>query len=147
MFNEDNIMRTTLRYLLMVIAVLSVLSLSAQTRQYSAKHYSSYEQATYTMQVNPQMPTATMDYSRSDYMTSGSTLPQAVLDGPTTTYDEGNSGPGHRPGNIRRGLDDDDKEEAGNKPGQAFPIGDGRWALIVLAAMYSAVALFRRKKA
>ena len=100
--NELTIMKA-LRYLLITVTVLSVLSLSAQTHQYTATH--SHEQAAYTVQVNPQMPAATMDYRHSDYMTSGSTLPQAAIDGPTTTYDEGNNSP-HK-GHIRRVGDDD----------------------------------------
>ena len=102
MFKELEIMKA-LRYLLIAVTILSVLSLSAQTHQYVSTH--SQEQTTYTMQVNPQMPAATMDYRHSDYMTSGSTLPQAAVDGPTTTYDEGNNSP-HK-GHMRRVGDDD----------------------------------------
>ena len=129
-----------LRYLLIAVTVLSVLSLSAQTHQYVTTH--SQEQAPFTgAYVNPQMPAATMDYRHSDYMTSGSTLPQAAVEGTTTTYDEENSSP-HK-GHIRRGLDGDGDI---NKPGQPFPIGDAGWTLLALAAAYAVLRVYRRKR-
>ena len=144
MFKELEIMEKTLRYLLIAVTVLSVLSLSAQTHQYTATH--SQEQTTYTMQVNPQMPAATMDYRHSDYMTSGSTLPQAAVDGPTTTYDEGNNSP-HK-GHMRRVGDDDgfEDEDDPDNPGEPFPIGDAGWTLLALAAAYAVLRVYRRKR-
>ena len=129
-----------LRYLLMAIAILGVLSVNAQTHQYGATHYSSHEQAIYTVQVNPQMPMATMGYTHSDYMTSGSTLPQAAIDGVTTT--DGQESSGGRNGHIRRGLDGDDDI---NKPGQPFPIGDAAIPLALLACAYLIIRVRRAK--
>ena len=142
--NELTIMKTTLRYLLIAIAILGVLSVNAQTHQYGATHTTSHEQATYTVQVNPQMPAATMDYRHSNYMTSGSTLPQAAIEGPTTTYDEGGTG---KHGHIRRGLDPEDEGEGGEtpKPGQAFPIGDAALPLALLACAYLIIRVRRAK--
>ena len=129
-----------LRYLLIAVTVLSVLSLSAQTRQYATTH--SQEQTTYTVQVNPQMPVATMDYRHSDHMTSGSTLPQAAIEGPTTTYDEGNNS-SHK-GHIRRGLDGGDKDEKpdGWEDPMDDPIGDAALPLMLLACAYLGVRIF-----
>ena len=144
MFKELEIMKA-LRYLLIAVTVLSVLSLSAQTHQYATTH--GQEQTTYTVQVNPQMPTATMDYRHSDYMTSGSTLPQAALEGTYTTYDEGNSSGGHK-GHIRTagpgqtgGGGPDDREDP-----YADPIGDAGWTLLALAAAYAVLRVYRRKR-
>lgn len=153
MFKEDTIMKKTLRYLLMAIAVLGVLSVSAQTHQYGATHYSSHEQTVYTgVHVNPQMPAATMDYRHSDYMTSGSTLPQAALDGPTTTYDQNNSSGGHK-GHIRKGwgTGGGGEPDPGGEPGDwddpyADPIGDAGWPLMLLALAYLGVRIFLNKK-
>ncbi len=128
-------MDKTLRYLLIAVTVLGVLSLSAQTHQY-ATH--SHEQATYTVQVNPQMPAATMDW-HSDYMTTGSTLPQAAVDGPTTTYDEET---GSHKGHIRRVSDDD---SPGTEPGQENPIGDAGWTLMLLACAYLIMRVVRKR--
>ena len=138
-------MEKTLRYLLMTIAILGVLSVSAQTHQYGATHYSSHEQEAFTsVQVNPQMPTATMGYTHSDYMTTGSTLPQAAVDGPTTTYDQGGSG---QHGHIRKGWGGG----GGGEPGDwdepyADPIGDAGWTLLALAAAYAVLRVYRRKR-
>lgn len=129
-----------LRYLLMVIAVLSVLSLSAQTHQYVTTQ--SHEQATYTVQVNPQMPVATMDYRHSDYMTSGSTLPQAALDGPTTTYDQGGTG---KHGHIRKGADTGDTPPSDPHGPMEDPIGDAGWTLMLLACAYLIMRVMRKR--
>lgn len=143
MLKEDTIMKKTLRYLLMTIAILGVLSVNAQTHQYVTTHYSGHEQATYTVQVNPQMPTATMGYTHSDYMTSGSTLPQAAVDGATTTYDEDN-GSGPRKGGPRKGLG------GGGGPGDRpepyeDPIGDAAIPLALLALAYLIVRVMRKR--
>ena len=130
----------TLRYLLIAVTVLSVLSLSAQTHQYVTH---SHEQATYTgVHVNPQMPTATMDW-HSDYMTSGSTLPQAALEGPTTTYDEGTSshkGGLRRAGGGQTGGGPDDREDP-----YGDPIGDAAIPLALLACAYLIIRVRRAK--
>ena len=134
-----------LRYLLIAVIVLSVLSLSAQTHQYVTTQ--SHEQAAFTgAYVNPQMPVATMDYRHSDYMKSGSLLPQAAVDGPTTTYDEGNNSP-HK-GHMRRVGDDDgfENEDDPDNPGEPFPIGDAGWTLLALAAAYAVLRVYRRKR-
>ena len=134
-----------LRYLLMAIAILGVLSVSAQTHQYGATHYSSHEQAIYTgVQVNPQMPTATMGYTNSDYMTSGSTLPQAAVTGVTTADGQESSG---RNGHIRRGADEGDTPPENPHGPMEDPIGDAAIPLALLAGAYVCVRAFRKKRA
>ena len=145
MFKELEIMKT-LRYLLMAIAMLGVLSVNAQTHQYGATHYSGHEQAIYTgVQVNPQMPTATMGYANSDYMTTGSTLPQAAVTGVTTAEGQASSG---RNGHIRTGLGGggESGEPGGDRPEPwADPIGDGLIALMLLACAYLIIRVRRAK--
>ena len=134
-------MEKTLRYLMIVFATLGVLSVNAQTHQYVTH---SHEQATYTVQVNPQMPTATMDHSHSDYMTSGSTLPQAAVEGPTTTYDEGT---GSHKGGLRKagggqtGGGPDDREDP-----YGDPIGDAAIPLALLALAHLIMRVMRSRK-
>ena len=129
----------TLRYLLMTIAILGVLSVNAQTHQYSATH----EQAAFTsVQVNPQMPSATMDW-HSDYMTTGSHLPQAAVEGTTTTYDEGGTGKGH----IRKAGSG---QTGGDGPGDredpyGDPIGDAALPLMLLALAYLIIRVVRKR--
>ena len=130
-----------LRYLLIAVTVLSVLSLSAQTHQYATTH--SQEQTTYTVQVNPQMPVATMDYRHSDHMTSGSTLPQAAVDGATTTYDEENSSHKHH-GNIRRWGGSEGEPSDRPEPWDD-PIGDAALPLALLACAYLIIRVRRAK--
>ena len=138
-------MEKTLRYLLMTIEILGVLSVNAQTHQYGATH----EQAAFTsVQVNPQMPSATMDW-HSDYMTTGSHLPQAALEGTYTTYDQGNSSSGGHKGHIRTagpgqtgGGGPDDREDP-----YGDPIGDAAIPLALLACVYACARAFRRKRA
>ena len=142
MFKELEIMKA-LRYLLIAVTVLSVLSLSAQTRQYATTQ--SQEQAAFTgAYVNPQMPAATMDYRHSDYMKSGSNLPQAAVEGTTTTYDEENSSPKHH-GNIRRWGGSEGEPSDRPEPWED-PIGDAGWTLLFCAAVFSGVIAFRRKR-
>ena len=125
----------------MAIAILSVLSLSAQAHQYGATHTTSHEQAAYTgVQVNPQMPAANMDW-HSEYMTSGSHLPQAAVEGTTTTYDTENSSGTHKTG--PRKVSDDDSP--GTEPGQENPIGDAAWPLALLACAYLIIRVRRAK--
>ena len=136
-------MKKTLRYLLMAIAILGVLSVSAQTHQYGATHYSNHEQAIYTgVQVNPQMPTATMGYTNSDYMTSGSTLPQAAVTGTSTTYDDGGTG---KHGHIRRGADEGDTPPDDPHGPNEDPIGDAAIPLALLAGAYLIIRVRRAK--
>ena len=117
---ELKIMKTTLRYLLIVVAMVSVLGVCAQG--------------------TAQLPEAQMQ-STSVMMSSGSTLPQAAVTG---TYMAGEtpssySAAGHH-GHIRRGLDGDEDKD---KPGQPFPVGDAVWPLILAAAVYG---VYRRKR-
>ena len=138
-------MEKTLRYLLIAVTVLSVLSLSAQTHQYATMQ--SQEHAVYSgAYVNPQMPAATMDYKHSDYMKSGSNLPQAAVNGVITTYDEGYK---HH-GQIRRAADDDDKDDPDTPPSDPHgpmedPIGDAGWSLMLLACAYLIIRVRRAK--
>ncbi|MBR2165550.1 MAG: hypothetical protein IJ915_03280 [Paludibacteraceae bacterium] len=126
-----------LRYLLMVMAVLSVLSVSAQTPKYGKTYNPKNERAAYSVQVNTQMPEATIGSTRSDFMSSGSTLPQAAVTGTSTTLDNPSSG---RPGNIRKGLGDDDDDVT--VPGDhtdpdATPIGDAALPLALCALAFA----------
>ena len=88
-----------LRYLLMMLAVTGVLSVSAQTPQYG-KPYKPYGRSNReVVQQQAQMPVATMSSTGSVMMETGSTLPQAAVTGTSTTYDNGG-----RPGKIRRDV-------------------------------------------
>ena len=117
-----------LRYLLIavILSTASLLSVANATAQSLA-----------------QLPDNEMR-STSVLPASGSTLPQAAVEGPTTTYDEGT---GSHKGGIRRagggqtGGGPDDREDP-----YGDPIGDAGWTLLALAAAYAVLRVYRRKR-
>ena len=136
----------TLRYLLMMVAVLSVLGLSAQTPKYGRTYNPQHKQAVYTS-VQAQAPQATMS-STSTMMSSGSTLPQAAVTGTVTSYDNPVDRYSHRrrskmDDNNDDGFEDEDEPDVPVNPN---PIGDGLWALMILAGAFAFVRVFLRRK-
>ena len=117
-----------LRYLLMVVAMVSVLSVKAQS--------------------TAQLPEVQMQ-STSVMVSSGSALPQAAVTG---TYMAGEtpgtySAAGHH-GHIRRGIDGDDNNDkpSGWDDPYKDPIGDAVWPLLALASVYALLRVYRRKR-
>ena len=108
-----------LRYLLMVVAMVSVLSVKAQS--------------------TAQLPEIQMQ-STSVMVGSGSALPQAATTGAVLTGETPGtySAAGYH-GHIRRGIDGDDKDEkpSGWKDPYKDPIGDAVWPLWALAAAFA----------
>ena len=112
------------RYLLIVVALLSVLSVSAQ--------------------MLAQLPEATM-HSTSAMVGSGSNLPSAASSGAVVTGEQpGTYSPAFASSRPRRALDGDDEDKP--KPGQPFPIGDAVWPLALLACVYLIVRGARKRK-
>ena len=137
-----------LRYLLIEIAIVGVLSVNAQTHQYVTTQYSGQEHTTYsTVQVNPQIPTATMGYTHSDYMTSGSTLPQSAVTGTSTTYGEGGGPHKSGPRKIEINPGGGGSGEPGDN-GEPYddPIGDAAWPLLLAVAVYGVWCMVYRRK-
>ena len=122
-----------LRYLLMVVAMVSVLSVRAQS--------------------TAQLPEAQMQ-STSVMVSSGSTLPQAATTGAYVTGSTvGSYSPARmqsgRPGSIRRGTSDEDGGDTPPSDPQGpneNPIGDAVWPLLALAAAYAVLRVYRRKR-
>ena len=118
----------TLRYLLMVVAMVSVLGVYAQG--------------------TAQFPEATMQ-STSSMVGAGSSLPQAAATGATLAGETPAAYSPGRAGHIRRGVVDDDDDIP--KPGDnvdpdATPIGDVFWPLMVLALAYALVRVILNRK-
>ncbi len=122
-----------LRYLLMVMAMVSVLGAYAQglAKQPEVKMYS----------------TSTM-------VGTGSTLPSAVTNGiyvtggTPGTYTPAAS---YRPGHIRKAGEDEEFEDEGEEPssgnpGEPDPLGDGLWVLLAIAAAYALLRVYRRER-
>ena len=123
----------TLRYMLIVVALLSVMSASAHMfdKQWGQKP------------VMEMRSTSAMAYS-------GSTLPQAAATGVilATVADVETSTRPYHPGHIRRGIDDDDKEEKpeGWVDPYKDPLGDVLWPLMLMALAYVVYLKSRKKK-
>ncbi len=119
-----------LRYLLMVVAMVSVLGVYAQGLATK--------------------PEAQMQ-STSVMVSSGSALPQAAATGTyvtgTTvgTYSPTRVHPGHIRKEDKNGDGWEDEDDPDN-PGEPNPIGDVFWPLLALAAAYAVLRVYRRKR-
>ena len=117
-----------MRYLLMVVAMVSVLGVYAQG--------------------TAQFPEATMQ-STSSMVGTGSTLPQAAATGATLAGETpGAYSPGR--GHIRRVGEDDgfEDEKDPDVPENPYPLGDVFWPLALLACAYALmrVILINKRK-
>ena len=121
--NEIKVMKA-LRYLLMVVAMVSVLSIKAQG--------------------TAQLPELQMQ-STSVMMSSGSALPQAATTGAVLTGETpGSYSPAKvPPGHIRTGWGEggSDREEP-----YTDPIGDAVWPLMLLAGLYLIIRVGRKRR-
>ena len=132
-------MKKTLRYLLSMIAVVSVLSVSAQTPRYGTLYKGQgYAYVYASAQFVSDMPTATMGSTNSEYMQTGSTLPSAIKTGVVTTYDSEQE-PSHRNFSGPR------RERPGDWV-DPYPIGDAAVPLMLLAMAYMAVRVARKRR-
>lgn len=112
-----------MKFLLIVLGLMSVLSLSAQTFA--------------------EQPTVQM-HSTSAMMGSGSELPQAAVTGVSTTYTSNGVGASYIPTGPQRSGE--------NRPGdneEPFddPVGDMPWVLMALLAAGYAIYIARRQRA
>ena len=130
-----------LRYILSLIAILSVVSVAAATfgKPYQPQGHGVQYASSYT-----QMPTLPMSSTGSAMMQSGSALPMAAVSG-TTTADDYTPARSSRPRRVE-GSGTEDEEEP-DKPGEPFPIGDAALPLMLLAAAYALLRAFRRRQA
>ena len=138
-----------LRYLLIMMAVLSVVSVQAATLgtpyqpQTRGIRYASY---------HSQMPTVAMNSTAaSKMMSSGSSLPMAAVSGVYVTgaTPESSSPVTKHPGHVRRedgngdGWEDENEPD---RPGEMYPLGDVLWPLLALASVYALLRVYRRKR-
>ncbi len=120
----------TLRYLLIVMGLMSVLSISAQALA--------------------QEPQAQMQ-STSIMAGSGSQLPSAAVQGTYVTgatigtYSPANASGPHRAKKEDNDWEDDEWGDTGDP--WATPIGDVMWPLMLLACAYCAFLIIRRASA
>ena len=122
--NRAHKAKTTLRYLLILIGLVSVLSLGAQTLA--------------------QQPEVKMQ-STSIMAPSGSALPQAAVTGAVTTYSTGSA---KVPGRRRAASDEDEGDTPPANPDGPMqdPIGDALLPLMLLALAYVTIRFVRTRK-
>ena len=123
-----------LRYLLIIMSLVSVLNVSAQLPN----------QSEWEKQPVVQMR------STSAMVYSGSTLPQAAATGVTmasVAETETSTRPYH-PGHIRRGIDDGDENEKPEGWDDPYddPLGDVLWPMMLMAMAYVVYLMSRKKK-
>jgi len=138
----------TLRYLLIVIGVLSVVSVAAAT--FGTTYQPQRRGIQYTRHY-AEMPTLTMSSTGSVMMKSGSALPMAAVSGTTTSND-------NTPGGPRRAKKDNPFDDGtgtggtvniggtGNPLEPGTPIGDAILPLLLMALAFCGVVYLRRKK-
>ena len=135
----------TMRYILNLIAVLSVLSVSAAT--FGTPYQAHKRRPVYIFQVGTPMPTATMSTLDAPMMHTGSALPMAAVTGTTTSYNQTPSTIAG-PNRAKRGIDEGDVED---KPGgwedpYKDPLGDAAIPLALLALGYMAYLTYKTSK-
>lgn len=133
----------TLRYLLIVIVVLSVVSVSAAT---FGTTYQRQRRGIQYAQLSTPMPTLAMSSTGSVMMQSGSTLPMAAVSGTTMANDNAPGGPRRAKRDVGGGGTTDDDEDP-DEPGEPMPIGDAAVPMMLMAMLFAGVIYTRRKKA
>ena len=129
----------TLRYLLSLIAILSVVSVSAAT--FGKPYQSQYNRQTRGIRYEntcTQMPTLSMSTMNASMMKSGSTLPMAAVSGTTMANDNAPGGPKRAKKDVGGGSTDDDDENP-DVPGEPMPIGDAVVPLMLMAMLFAGV--------
>lgn len=136
----------TMRYILSLIAILSVLSLSAAT--FGTPYQAHKRRPVYIFQVGTPMPTATMTAMDAPMMHTGSALPMAAVTGTTTSY---NQTPATIAGLHRAKKEDTngdgwEDEDDPSVPVNPYPLGDAAIPLALFALGYMAYLTCKTSK-
>ena len=129
-----------LRYILILVAMMGVLSVSAQTPKYG-KPYTPSNGTFYNPQA--QMPEIQMRSTGSAIMYTGSALPFAASEGVTTTNDPAKTGP--RRVEVNPGGEPGPDEGDNSEPWKD-PIGDAALPLALMACAYLILRATRKRK-
>ena len=134
----------TLRYLLIVIGVLSVVSVAAAT--FGTTYQPQRRGIQYTNNCYTQMPTLSMSTMNASMMKSGSALPLAAVSGTTTANDNAPGGPRRAKKEVNPFTGEGTAGEIGNPNEPGVPLGDVLWPLMLMALAFCGVVYLRRKK-
>ena len=133
---ERRIIMKALRYLLIVMGLMSVLSISAQAL---AQQPQAQMQSTSIMAGSgSQLPSAAVQGTYVTGTTIGTYNP-ANVNGPHRAKKEDNPGGGFNPGGGEPGPGD-------NTEPWEDPIGDAGWPLMMLAAAYALLRVYKRER-
>ena len=134
----------TLRYIWIVLGLLSVVEISAAT--YGMSYRAPQRQIAY-YPARTEIPSAMMGSVNSDMMYSGTALPLAAATGTSTAGDSPTQG-----GPRRATMEDPDPfggQTIGgttNPTEPGTPIGDAVIPLLIMAMLFSGIMALRRKK-
>ncbi len=133
-----------LRYLLSLIAILSVVSVSAAT---FGKPYQPQRRGIQYTRHYAEMPTLSMSSTGSAIMSSGSALPMAAVTGTTSADDYApSSGPRRAKKEVNPFTGEGTAGDIGNPKEPGVPLGDVLWPLMLMALAFCGVVYLRRKK-
>ena len=141
--NRAHKAKTTLRYLLSLVAILSVVSVSAAT---FGTTYQRQRRGIQYAQLSTPMPTLAMSSTGSVMMQSGSTLPMAAVSGTTMANDNAPGGPKRAKKDVGGGDSTADEDDP-DGPGEPMPIGDAAVPMMLMALAWVMVRMIRRKAA
>ena len=141
-------MKEMKNYIVMMLLCLPALMCAAQA--YAVNYRSTYkapdrgiQQMEYKVATTATAPSATFQSTSaySDQWQGGSTTPMLNTDGSVNTdaYGVGQSNSGGHHGHIRRIDNPGENDELEN------PLGDGLWALLLMAGAYVVVRTARRR--
>ena len=133
----------TLRYLLIVIGVLSVVSVAAAT--FGTTYQPQRRGIQYTRHY-AEMPTLSMSTMNASIMNSGSALPLAAVSGTTTANDNAPGGPRRAKKEVNPFTGEGTAGDIGNPLEPAVPLGDAILPLMMMALAFCGVVYLRRKK-
>lgn len=138
----------TLRYLLIAIGVLSVVSIMAAT---FGKTYQPQRRGAQYAQNYSEMPTLSMSTMNAAMMSSGSALPMAAVTGTTSADDYASGGPRRAKKEDDGFADTDPTPGQGDTtppelPGDTVPIGDAVLPLMLFIGAYCGFIALRRKR-
>ena len=128
-------MKNTLRYLLILVAIMGVLSVNATAPQYGKTYQPQYDQEQYTpSSAYTQMPSVNMQ-STSALQGSGSALPQAAVTGSLTAEEAQTA--------VQKSGPRKERPEHWTDP--YVPIGDAAIPLMLLACAYFIMRVVRKR--
>lgn len=129
-----------MRYILSLIAILSVVNLCAAT--YGTPYQPQNHRQAYITQTGTPAPSIPMSTLNAPMMKSGSALPMAAVTGTKTANDYAPAGPNR----AKKGEEEGDTPPSDPQGPMEDPLGDAALPLFLLACVYVCARAFLRRK-